>query len=55
MDGRKVVVVRTVTLNGAVVRKDTFVSLYKPKDEIVKVGTLKPSTPATSTPTTPTR
>lgn len=55
VDGRKVVVVRTVTKNGAVVRKDTFTSLYKPKDEVVKVGTLKPSLPATSTPTTPTR
>ncbi len=49
VDGRKVVVVRTVTLNGAEVRKDTFVSVYKAKDEIVKVGALLPSVPSTAT------
>jgi vancomycin resistance protein YoaR len=54
VDGRKVVVIRTVTLNGAVVRKDTFVSVYQPKDETVKVGSMQASKPATSTPTTST-
>ncbi|HEY3318754.1 MAG TPA: VanW family protein [Coriobacteriia bacterium] len=50
VDGRKVVVVRTVTLNGSEVRRDTFVSVYKPKDETVKVGALQPAKPATATP-----
>jgi vancomycin resistance protein YoaR len=50
VDGRKVIVVRTVTLNGALVRKDDFVSVYRPKDATVKVGTQAPSQPATETP-----
>ncbi len=37
--GYKVSVVRTVSLNGAVVRKDTFMSDYNPKVEVVLVGT----------------
>jgi vancomycin resistance protein YoaR len=49
VDGRRVVVVRTVTLNGKVVRKDSFTSVYKPKDETVRVGTMV-AKPTTSTP-----
>lgn len=49
VDGSKVTVVRTVTKGGTVVRTDTFVSLYKPKVETVRVGTK--STTTTSTPT----
>jgi vancomycin resistance protein YoaR len=48
VDGRRVVVVRTVTLRGTTVRKDTFTSVYHPKTATVKVGT-KP--PASGTPT----
>lgn len=51
VDGSKVTVVRTVTKNGVVVRTDTFVSLYKPKEETVRVGTKVKSVPTTSTPT----
>ncbi len=49
VDGRRIVVTRTVTLDGRVVRTDTFVSVYAPKREVVRVGT-KPIA-ATSTPT----
>jgi vancomycin resistance protein YoaR len=60
VDGRRVVVVRTVTLNGQVVRKDTFTSLYKPKQEVVRVGTapltpIPPGPGTTPTPTAPPR
>jgi len=37
--GRTVVVSRTVTKSGSVVRKDTFTSVYKPSAEVVRVGT----------------
>jgi len=37
--GKKCVVVRTVTSGGQVVRKDTFASNYKPKIEVVRIGT----------------
>jgi len=47
--GRRIVVTRTVRKGGAVVRTDEFVSNYKPKVQVVHVGTK----PATST--TPTR
>lgn len=46
--GKKCVVVRTVTKGGQVVRKDSFTSNYKPKVEVVRVGT-KGSKPATGT------
>ena len=46
--GRKCVVVRSVTKGGQLVRKDTFTSDYKPKAEVVRVGT-KGSVPATAT------
>jgi vancomycin resistance protein YoaR len=50
--GRSVVVTRTVTKNGTVVRTDTFKSTYKPSEEVVRVGTkvVAPSTPTTTTP-----
>jgi vancomycin resistance protein YoaR len=49
VDGSKVIVVRTVSKGGVVVRTDTFVSLYRPKEETVRVGTK--SVPTTTTPT----
>lgn len=52
VDGRKVVVKRTVTQNGKVVREDSFVSKYTPKVETINVGTKGAgSKTATSTPT----
>jgi vancomycin resistance protein YoaR len=48
VDGALCTVVRTVTKAGVVVRTDTFVSNYKPKVEIVRVGSKPgPSIPAT--------
>ncbi len=44
IDGRKIVVSRTVTKNGTVVREDKFTSVYKAVEEVVRVGT-KPVTP----------
>jgi vancomycin resistance protein YoaR len=49
VDGRTVVVKRTVYLAGVLVRQDSFVSHYNPKIEVVRVGT-KPSTTPSSTP-----
>ncbi len=49
VDGGVVTVVRTVYRNGQVVRKDEFVSHYKPKDEVVRIGTKAPSVPTTQT------
>jgi vancomycin resistance protein YoaR len=46
--GKKCVVVRTVTKGGQVVRTDTFTSNYKPKVEVVRIGT-KGAKPATAT------
>ncbi len=50
--GRSIVVTRTVTKNGTVVRTDTFKSTYKASEEVVRVGTkvVAPSTPTTTTP-----
>lgn len=52
VSGRTVVVTRTVTKDGVVVRKDSFKSVYKPSEEVVRIGTkvTAPSTPPTSTP-----
>jgi vancomycin resistance protein YoaR len=49
--GRSIVVTRTVTKNGAVVRTDTFKSVYRASEEVVRVGTkvVAPSTPTTTT------
>lgn len=52
--GRSVIVTRTVKKNGVVVRKDTFKSVYRPAEEVVRVGTKvvssTPSTPTTAGP-----
>lgn len=53
VSGRSITVKRVVTKGGKVVRTDTFVSNYKPKEQVVKVGTkgaTKPSTTTTGTP-----
>lgn len=48
--GRSISVERIVSKDGKVVRTDTFVSNYKPKIQVVRVGTKRPSSkPATST------
>lgn len=47
-DGRTIVIKRTVTKNGQVVREDSFKSVYKTIQEVVRVGTMPvPSTDAT--------
>lgn len=50
VSGRSIVVVRHVVHNGVEIRKDTFKSVYKPAEEVVRVGTAAaaPSTPTTS-------
>lgn len=50
VDGADCTVVRTVYKGGQVVRTDTFVSHYKTKEEVVRVGTKVTSKPATGTP-----
>jgi vancomycin resistance protein YoaR len=53
VSGRTIVVTRVVTKNGMEVRRDTFRSVYRPTEEVVRVGTkpvAAPSVPATSTP-----
>lgn len=51
--GRTITVKRTVKRGGEVVRTDTFVSRYRPKVEVVRVGTKPPKKTAepTATPT----
>lgn len=49
VDGCRVTVVRTVYKGGELVRKDTFVSSYNSKEEIVRVGTKVASRPTTGT------
>jgi uncharacterized protein YabE (DUF348 family) len=49
IDGRTVVVKRTVYKGGEVVRVDTFTSHYSPKEEIVRLGTRAGSTTPTDT------
>ncbi|MRR37844.1 vanomycin resistance protein VanB, partial [bacterium] len=39
IDGRTIVVKRTVTKNGAIVREDTFKSVYRTTETVVRVGT----------------
>jgi len=50
--GRSIIVTRTVTKNGSVIRTDTFKSVYRASEEVVRVGTkaVVPSTPTTTTP-----
>ncbi|MBN2848511.1 MAG: VanW family protein [Coriobacteriia bacterium] len=50
VSGRTIVVTRTVSKGGTVVRTDTFKSVYRPVEEVVRVGTK----PIASDPTTPT-
>ncbi len=51
VDGRTIVVKRTVKKGGTVIREDTFKSVYKPKEEVVLVGTAPvPGTTPTATP-----
>jgi vancomycin resistance protein YoaR len=53
ISGRTIVVTRTVTKDGAVIRTDTFKSVYRPTEEVVRVGTKAappPAEPTTSTP-----
>jgi vancomycin resistance protein YoaR len=53
ISGRTIVVTRTVTKDGAVIRTDTFKSVYRPTEEVVRVGTMAappPAEPTTSTP-----
>jgi vancomycin resistance protein YoaR len=50
VSGRTIVVVRHVMKNGVEIRTDTFKSVYKPAEEVVRVGTNAGSVPATSTP-----
>jgi hypothetical protein len=42
VDGRRIVVKRTVLKGGTVVREDTFTSNYTPKTQVVRVGTKAP-------------
>ena len=39
VDGRRIVVKRTVLKGGTVVREDTFSSTYSPKEQVVRIGT----------------
>ena len=47
--GRTCVVTRTVSRGGTLVRTDTFTSVYKPKVEVVRVGTKKIASGSKST------
>jgi vancomycin resistance protein YoaR len=49
----KVTVTRTVTKGGSVVRRDVFVSNYRPKVEVVLVGSMPIVKPPPSVPTSP--
>lgn len=50
VDGRRIVVKRTVTKGGTVVREDSFTSSYVPKQQTVRVGTKPPSIETTAAP-----
>lgn len=52
VSGRTIVVVRHVKKGGVEIRTDTFKSVYKPAEEVVRVGTgsASPSTPTTAAP-----
>jgi vancomycin resistance protein YoaR len=53
VDGRRIVVKRTVFKGGTVVREDTFTSSYAPKQEVVRIGTKPVASSTESTPTVP--
>jgi vancomycin resistance protein YoaR len=52
VSGRSIVVVRHVKQGGVEINTDTFKSVYRPTEEVVRVGTgaVVPSEPATTTP-----
>lgn len=52
VSGRTIIVVRHVFSGGVEIRTDTFKSVYKPAEEVVRVGTggASPSSPTTPTP-----
>ncbi len=52
VSGRTIVVVRHVMSNGTEIRTDSFRSVYRPTEEVVRVGTAgaAPSAPTTTTP-----
>lgn len=50
VSGRTIVVTRTVTKSGSVVRTDTFKSVYRPVEEVVRVGTKPVPSETTTTP-----
>jgi len=54
VDGRTITVKRIVSKDGKVVRTDTFLSVYKPKVEVVRVGTKPKKPPADPTQGDPT-
>jgi len=51
VDGRTIVVTRTVKKGGTVLRTDSFTSVYKPKEEVARVGTMPVSVPETTSAT----
>jgi vancomycin resistance protein YoaR len=54
VDGRRIVVNRTVLKGGTVVREDAFRSTYTPKEQVVRIGT-KTAASSESTSTAPAR
>lgn len=50
VEGRDITVFRTVKRNGKVAREDKFFSRYKPKQAVVRVGTMEPAPPSQPTP-----
>ncbi len=53
VSGRTIVVTRVVTKGGAEVRRDSFKSVYRPTQEVVRVGTKAVAVPSSPTTTTP--
>jgi len=53
VSGRTIVVTRVVTKGGAEIRRDSFKSVYRPTQEVVRVGTKPVAVPSTPTTTTP--
>ena len=52
VDGKSITVKRIVSKNGKIIRTDRFVSVYKPKAEVVRVGTKPKKPPADTVPVT---
>lgn len=53
VSGRTIVVTRVVTKGGAEIRRDSFKSVYRPTQEVVRVGTKAVAVPSSPTTTTP--